>query len=1494
MPKLSRARFSKVGPSNARMEDLILDFRDADGQPADTTLWLRNGGGKTTLLTLFLTLFSPDLRRVHGLTGGEQYVDYFLREDRSVIAVEWLGDETGPDGEPLRYLTGMFCEWGPGSTQDASNLRRLFFSARVQEDVEELTLDGLPLYVRTDDDSRARRTLNNFRQEWAELRKEHPQAGVMYTRNLSAWKDHLEGLGLDPELSYYQMVMNQEEGGTADLIDFESDEECVDFLLDTVLKPDIATEAAKNIRSHREKLRRRHRKLLPEKDLVEGLIQRMEPFQELRGERIALFRRVAGAREELDVLDDALQGLEQTAREDLEDARHRIRELEAEAEEAAADEAEARDLAALFRWGHWRRKLDRLKDEHAELAREHREAQRAKKTWDVADYLYEVRRWEQKVEELQQEIDEQTREHRPLREKAEAAARAYVAALKDRHQGLSAVIEETEGAIQAAKASAAEARKRESSLERSIGELNSTLDNVNERLESAQSIRADLVERNVLPGEDVDLDRAEERLAGWVADARQERSEEQERQAEREAERESLADRAAELREERATRLARKEQLEADLAEAREAREVLESHQHLPVLLEVHELDLEEAGKEPLRQLRSVEQSTIEKLVDLKLARAEDERALHSLRENERLPLPPAAERTLTALRQASITAWGAPYYLMENLPGPDAVRAKIRARPAAAFGVVVREKDLPDVREMLDEGELDLDQPVTITSARALIGEDEHDGSHALVVGPTGDAHFSREAARAERDRRELDRDRLDEDIEATERRRRQAAELARRFETYFEMYPARWYSETRKELTAVQDALADLDEEAQELEVRRDELEAEIQEGEETLAALRQRIQALVTGQEDLRRYRDRFPGGVPKLEEGQSELQHDLNQKRTTLRQLRKRQEELEATLEEHRASLNACERERSQIDRNLDEVRFVTVTDVEPEPGDTESLRQTYRRRVESYEGEVGERALLRQQKEAQDEARSAREQYDEALARYDDLEEGDVASALDQLDDPGRVGARRAKADEAEHRAMSRKGNKQQRVTAAEERLSQAEEAAEGYTLSRERLQVHAPDLDEEALDTEAGRQGTLADQAAARAEEARAAADGAEGDLRELKHQVEKVQMAREGVKSTRVPYKGLFDELADLREQWDLSDLDADPEVAREEPSSLEAAKDRLEQVKGVLGEAQDTQRSLNRKRELNGQEVQTWVSDDRFEGLKLKQKFQRLSPRDLELTVPHRRELLEERLQTLESRIEQIDQDRDQIISYLLSSGQDGIQALKSIDRKARVPDDVAGLGGTRFLKIHLREITDTQEQRGRIGNMLDDLTEEGEDIPEGTGLVQEAVRRLTRSIRVEVLVPNRGQSPEYRRAARYGTLSTGEGVTASIMLYCTLASLRAKERGVRKPSDVLILDNPIGKASRAKFLELQREVARAMNIQLVYATGINDLEAVCMLPHRIRLRNDQVDRRTSHQLLTVDRKPVEGLQATHLGQRTAPRVPEPSVRTNVGGGS
>ena len=52
--------------------------------------------------------------------------------------------------------------------------------------------------------------------------------------------------------------------------------------------------------------------------------------------------------------------------------------------------------------------------------------------------------------------------------------------------------------------------------------------------------------------------------------------------------------------------------------------------------------------------------------------------------------------------------------------------------------------------------------------------------------------------------------------------------------------------------------------------------------------------------------------------------------------------------------------------------------------------------------------------------------------------------------------------------------------------------------------------------------------------------------------------------------------------------------------------------------------------------------------------------------------------------------------------------------------------------------------------------------------------------------------------------------------------------------------------MLDNPLGKSNYVGFLAVQRRVAEALGVQLLYTTGVRDLKAVGTFPNVIRCRN------------------------------------------------
>ena len=104
MPKLRRVRMVSVGHDSARFEDVVLDFTDHNERPTNSILWLRNGGGKTSLLSLLFASIRPNrgdflgkradgkIRRIEDYVGEAEkqlerlHTDSVLLEDETVYA----------------------------------------------------------------------------------------------------------------------------------------------------------------------------------------------------------------------------------------------------------------------------------------------------------------------------------------------------------------------------------------------------------------------------------------------------------------------------------------------------------------------------------------------------------------------------------------------------------------------------------------------------------------------------------------------------------------------------------------------------------------------------------------------------------------------------------------------------------------------------------------------------------------------------------------------------------------------------------------------------------------------------------------------------------------------------------------------------------------------------------------------------------------------------------------------------------------------------------------------------------------------------------------------------------------------------------------------------------------------------------------------------------------------------------------------------------------
>jgi hypothetical protein len=155
--------------------------------------------------------------------------------------------------------------------------------------------------------------------------------------------------------------------------------------------------------------------------------------------------------------------------------------------------------------------------------------------------------------------------------------------------------------------------------------------------------------------------------------------------------------------------------------------------------------------------------------------------------------------------------------------------------------------------------------------------------------------------------------------------------------------------------------------------------------------------------------------------------------------------------------------------------------------------------------------------------------------------------------------------------------------------------------------------------------------------------------------------------------------------------------------------------------------------------------------------------------------------------------------------------------------------------------------------------------------------------------KGVAVEILKPDAVLRAERVSVSQMSDVfSGGQLLTAAIALYCTMAALRANDRGQARlaHAGTLFLDNPIGRANATYLIELQRAVASALGVQLIYTTGLLDANALAEFPLIIRLRND-ADLRAGLKYISVEEHLRPGLpeidpeEADIHGEVTATRM-------------
>lgn len=1453
------------------MDDLTLSMEDMiTGQATHSAIWLRNGGGKTTLIRLIFWLLCPD-KPMPDMHKIEEYVQ---PDDRSVLVAEWQMDGQGQQmslwsGRPERYLTGAFCEWrASGSAQEGRRLHRMFFATRVIEDEPRLTLEGLPIYI-TKQGQLEQRVMGMFRQELRELDHTYPQASVEHTETLSQWREMLERIGADPELFRYQIRMNSREGGAAEPFLFKNDESFVDFFLDLMGETATGHEIAKNITTFRQLLLDLRHKLEPEYALLQTLTSQLTLLCEVADERARLYRQIHAIQEGIDDATGAVNRWVENLRQ--EQSTWEEIEQEAYAELLRVQEAvkQQRRRALLLRFAASQKRVQQLTTSVATLRDLVEYAKWQVKVWQAAIPLRAVIRARAKAESIQAQMRAQQQEHEPLLLVLQESACRYAAALSAKAERLRAEERHAEDLARQQRAEAGKFRDSATKQDVEAAGYDAQAKQMAKELSTLHQLQKQLEHQGILQANE----RATDAHYRWQ---QQQDGQQQELQMLQsilealEAEREELQERQRTLKstiEQLDMQIKHEQEL---LKPAQQERQQIATDTIFQQHLEVPELDVDQLTSRTTELLEEKQHAWEEQLARLWITAAEQDAMIQYLSDYGFLPPLQAVAHVQEHLKKERITAWSGWRYLAESV-GETERRSWLQRVPELAFCVIVPDEQWPRAQQTLQTAQPYLETPVVVFARREI-----HNGMAARgwSLGPTSDAYFQQEAGNSELLDRKERRQRLEDQINTFHHETVQLRRSLQRLKHTLTHYPTTWWNEHHALLREAQEqqqfSQAKLRPQEQELEYCKKQITSKLQEQRD----LQKKIQTVDN-------HLIRLQASESQLNVDTGTLQQRAYEQRALAEECRAQAQHLrtQALEKEHEASeMVSVEKrlaeEASMNEHERSEVRYLEGQLPAPAPGDLQALRDEYGRLKEQYEQKIGVNELTILYREALKEVEQAQRQLQRKLEKT--VAESEVRNALSTLSDPDD-------ADQRADEALVTKVNAENERDREQDKLVKAEQEMQGF-----KRRLSGQGIDESELEDVPESEVLCIKEAE---EEERLAANNEQVAQKQSTTELEAQQSAQNCVTH--------IESLVRVQRQIEMmqenhaallalgvrnEDL---PDVAVNGASSVQERQAVLkeEEIDGLLQtlqrqlkQIQEGKGHLDRRAETSSQHIRRALNevDKEFKEVSLAKLLLAYSDGENGGYEQHSHILLPEMLlrQTfIREEREKSMAYRNSLVEHLVELAESGADFLKSASQYSKLPASLPEFERRPFLRIHLSMPVTKDERVGKIADLLHALVEGEGEIPTGVKLLQQAVHRLAEPMKVELLFPDPADLHYMNPSKLAREESGGERLTSMVLLYCTLLRMRVAHR--TKPagrSSCLILDNPIGVASRSLFLQLQREVAQAMDIQLIYTTGLKDFDALEIFPKIIRLRNAQRNRRTGEALLMHDTSPV-GLDAIHM---------------------
>lgn len=1414
MYRLRRLYLDAIGVPDNRFNNVTVDFTGVTGEPTDAIVWLRNGAGKTTMLSLLLALILPDRRdflasRVSSRAKNRTLEDLVLSGDTAHVCAEW----ESPGGQLL--LTGAVYEW-PGRIRprdyngaSKDRLAKAWWCIRPEASLFGSTLDELPFTTRS---------IRSGRPTDAEAFKAHIRdlaargTSATVARTITEWHEVLRERHFDPGLFHYFAEVNAAEGGMDALFArIDSPGEFVRYLLRFVTDERRAGPVRDLLNDTAVEIAKRPAYLAEAEFCAEGR-PKVELFGEAHGkviETAAIRDRVrAEAAGFVRALSDAASAADRDAATSGEAHRRLTEEHD---EQRRASEAARRTRDGYARMASEFRVAD-ARAAHKETADALSAAERAVRGWAAAGTWVEMERARQthkvRVEAMAAAADQA----RPVLERLRAAEALLAGALGEAVDAADGELRSLTETVDGAEADKRAAENERLDAHGRLSGLDVELSGLAQTIADFENV-VTVASRDGLIAAGEELTAAAERLEDTAVKA-------QERVADLVAALGAVTDKLPAARSEAKSH--RQGANDAAVAAQIAAKRLDDLHHRAGIvandvrvrdLLADSEPDVLYYGVDLVERLSDAISSAEADLLSRRADLAADEHAAHALGAEGLLPPRPAVVQILGRLRDSGITAHAGWRYVAENYADPASHAPLIAALPEVCDGVVVY-GDMERALRAL--GSLEVTDAVVLAPPSVFTTP----GQTRVVVGPAAARHdYSAGRSESERLSRLISRSSSEvaelvgrRDADLTLRSRVQAmldelppggvAVLAAESEALAAKAHA-----AAEELSAAEETLNDLELRHRELTEARAVAELAAAGSRRDAERVAQLAATEATTIAPARVRREAIPAlkvAAAAAEEGARQRVEDaegrLNRARDRIRELREKRKGWQA----RRAGLPAPSDPRGIGVDAADEA----VTEL------TEELREAYpeaelRRRVEEAARDL--RSITEDWERNSDEVRALAEAFAGTPAGSDaDLRAEEAARAAE---DVTAAAAQR---------------------TLAERELSDAEKELAGAASRR-------TDLPETPTD----RISALA------------LADAAEAEANAIQLRVGVLERERDKAEEAS---KANTARAAMLRDQvGKFPGISAGDEPVGTVPSVDGEVRRMVDDLARQVEFAERAWGSASSIRSVRADELKDWAGADRFtrvaedeNGRWVRIMRERLRSSNLIDTVGQRAKEwvtdLAIRQDAIAAQLRQVDQTKENVVGRLAALVDDSLSVIVRASSLSELPEGIGPWAGAKFLDVSPRNRPTREQALVRVGELVDRMVESKRVEMEPAELLWRAVEAsVIDGFRASVLKPAPEQPTARTPVENMSKWSGGENLTVSLILFCILARLRTEQRTGRRseaPGGLVPLDNPLGKANYLEFLKLQRTVARATGVQLVFWTGIGDLGAVTAFPRIIAM--------------------------------------------------